>query len=122
MPIERVLRSDSRYWPRSLTPGCLALEELERGTAARGAVRHLVLRLVLLARGRGVAATDHRHRALARHVHDLVHHLRGALGEAVHLENPHRAVPDERLGLLDRLRELLAALRADLPTRPPLNT
>mmetsp|Transcript_59074 Transcript_59074/g.81308 ORF Transcript_59074/g.81308 Transcript_59074/m.81308 type:complete len:461 (-) Transcript_59074:14-1396(-) len=90
----------------------LALQELEGGTAASGAVADLVLRAVLLARRGGVTTTNHGGHPSLRHLDDLVHHLLCALFEAGHLEDTHGAVPDNGLRLTYCLGVLLDGLRA----------
>ena len=72
---------------------------------------HLVREAQLLDRRRGVAAADDRNRAGFR---DRLGDRLGADCEGVELEHAHRAVPDDRARVLDRVREQLDGLGADV--------
>ncbi len=89
----------------------LALEEFEARAAAGGDMAHLVAEAELIDRGSGIAAADDRSafalRAGARNGF-------GALCESVHLENAHRAVPDDGLRFADRVAVDLRGLLADV--------
>src|SRR5689334_9950302 len=90
----------------------LALEELQAGAATGGDVTEVVVGETELANRRGgVAATDHRQAV------DLGEGLRdGArpLGEGVHLEDPHGAVPEDRPRARDLAGEPASRLRTDV--------
>src|SRR5262249_44951193 len=90
----------------------LALEVLQAGAAAGGDVPEGVLVEAELAdRGRGVAAADHGQPV------DRGQRLcdgAGATGERVELEDAHRAVPEHRPGIGERLGETAPRLRADV--------
>mmetsp|Transcript_55960 Transcript_55960/g.141697 ORF Transcript_55960/g.141697 Transcript_55960/m.141697 type:complete len:381 (+) Transcript_55960:347-1489(+) len=98
----------------------LALQQLQRGTAASAAMRDLVLGAILLARSRRVATSDHSDSAGRRHLHDLVHHGLGAIFKAFHLEHAHRAVPNDGLGLRYGSSVLCDGLRAAIQAHKAL--
>merc|ERR1712050_678412 len=77
----------------------LAFQELQRCPTSSAAVRHLVNRIVLLARSGGVASSNDRDGSSGGDLDDLVHHALGAGLEGSHLEDPHRTVPHDGLGL-----------------------
>merc|ERR1719424_2478852 len=80
----------------------LTLEELERGAAAGGDVRHLLREASLLDSRDGVAAADDGDAAvLAGDLSEGVGNVEGALGESLELEDAHGAVPDDGLALLE---------------------
>mmetsp|Transcript_56425 Transcript_56425/g.147063 ORF Transcript_56425/g.147063 Transcript_56425/m.147063 type:complete len:432 (-) Transcript_56425:63-1358(-) len=90
----------------------LALEQLQRGAAARAAVGDLVLSAVLLAGRGGVTAADHGDDAALRGLDDGIHQRLRALLELGHLEDTHRPVPNYGLRLQHSLRVALDGLRA----------
>ena len=73
----------------------LALEELERRTAARRDEGHLVLHVELSSRRRRVAAADDALVALGGRLGDRLEHGLGAVREVVELEDAGGAVPDD---------------------------
>ena len=92
-----------------------ALKELERGAAAGGDVCHPVGVAELFDRRGGVAAADDGDGAgLGYRVSDG----NGAAREMLPLGNAHRAVPDDRAGVLDRLGVKRLGRRADVKTHP----
>merc|ERR1719424_1671192 len=97
----------------------LTLEELERGAAAGGDVRHLLREASLLDSRDGVAAADDGDAAvLAGDLSEGVGNVEGALGESLELEDAHGAVPDDGLALLelglDHLGRLGSVVQAKL--------
>merc|ERR1740117_270245 len=94
----------------------LALEQLQRGAAASGAVRHLVFCVIILARSRGVTTADDGDGASFGHLDHGAHHALGASLKRRHLEDTHWAVPDDRLGLFDGFCIQLDALWAAIKT------
>ncbi len=71
--------------------------------------------------GGGVAATDDGEGAVVRGgVDDGLGDALGALGERGHLEDTHRAVPEDGLGGGEDVGELLDGLRADVRGQPAL--
>src|SRR2546427_12285554 len=84
----------SRY-TREDTP----LEELERGTATRRDMSHLVRRTNMIDRCCGVTSADDGHRTgcgtFSQYLDDVI----GTFGKGWHLGNPQRTVPDDRLSL-----------------------
>mmetsp|Transcript_73746 Transcript_73746/g.118963 ORF Transcript_73746/g.118963 Transcript_73746/m.118963 type:complete len:348 (-) Transcript_73746:759-1802(-) len=90
----------------------LTLEKLKRGSTSSAAVRDFVLCVVLLAGRGGVPTTNHCHAARLCDLDDLIHHSLGAILEGLHLEDPHRPVPDDGLRLGDAGRIQGDGLRA----------
>mmetsp|Transcript_13206 Transcript_13206/g.33318 ORF Transcript_13206/g.33318 Transcript_13206/m.33318 type:complete len:282 (-) Transcript_13206:103-948(-) len=88
----------------------LPLQELQGGTAAGAAMRHLGLGVVLLAASRGVATADDGDNPLLRGLHHLVHERLGALLKRGHLKDAHWSIPDDGLGLGHHLRVEFHAL------------
>lgn len=66
-------------------------EQLKRGAAARGHVRHLVLGAPLGAAGCRVAAANNGGGALLGHLHNQVHYCLGAAGELLKLKHAARS-------------------------------
>merc|ERR1712087_844372 len=81
----------------------LAFKQLQAGSTSSAAVRDLGLRIVLLARGGSVTATDDADDARSGGLHDGIHELLGAHLELRHLEDAHGPIPQDGLGLLHRL-------------------
>mmetsp|Transcript_13201 Transcript_13201/g.33301 ORF Transcript_13201/g.33301 Transcript_13201/m.33301 type:complete len:274 (-) Transcript_13201:182-1003(-) len=98
----------------------LALEQLQRGAAARAAMGDLVLRAILFASCRSVAAADHGDDAAPRGLDDGVHQGLGARLELRHLEDTHRPVPNYGLRLQHSLRVALDGLRAAIEAHEAL--
>mmetsp|Transcript_20964 Transcript_20964/g.51867 ORF Transcript_20964/g.51867 Transcript_20964/m.51867 type:complete len:365 (+) Transcript_20964:135-1229(+) len=93
----------------------LALEELERGAAPGGYVRHLVGEARHLNRGNGVAtANDGDGVERCQGVADT----KGTLVERLHLKHPHGSVPDDRLALGELALESLEGVGADVKAHP----
>src|SRR4051812_8854173 len=93
----------------------LALEQLERGAAARGEMRDLIREAELHERGAGVAAAHDRRAVRTRHG---LRHGTSAGRERRHLEGAHRAVPEDRSGARDLARVGLRGARPDVETHP----
>ena len=74
---------------------------------------HLVRKAQLLNRSRRVAAADDRNRAGRR---DRLSDLLGSDSEGIKLKYAHRAVPNDRSGVLNRIGEQLDGLGADIHT------
>src|SRR5690348_3660100 len=85
----------------------LPLEQLEAGAAAGGAAAHLVGELRLRDDGEAVAAADDGRRAALGRLGHRLGHREAALRERRHLEDAHRAVPEDGLRLGDVLLEEL---------------
>merc|ERR1719313_789862 len=79
----------------------LALEQLQRGSTSGAAVGHLVLCAILLAGSGCVTTANNRGGACSSGCNDSVHEGLGANLELGHLEDTHRSVPDDGLGLGD---------------------
>src|SRR6185312_8525711 len=89
----------------------LAFDELEEGAAARGDVGDPVLDAILLDRGQRIAAARQRERLAAR---DRLGNGAGAFAELLVLENPDRAVPDDRPRRLQHPAQPVRRVRSDV--------
>merc|ERR1719424_676429 len=97
----------------------LTLEELERGAAAGGDVRHLLREASLLDSRDGVAAADDGDAAvLAGDLSEGVGNVEGALGESLELEDARGAVPDDGLALLELGLDHLGGLGSVVQAHP----
>mmetsp|Transcript_56328 Transcript_56328/g.155511 ORF Transcript_56328/g.155511 Transcript_56328/m.155511 type:complete len:454 (+) Transcript_56328:206-1567(+) len=96
----------------------LALEELERGTAAGRDVRHLVGEAGLLDRSHGVTAANDGAGARRGDLSEALGNIEGAGGERLELEDAHRAVPHNGLARLEGLHDLLGGLRSVVEAHP----
>ena len=72
----------------------------------------------LLQRGDRVAATDDHGHALLRQAGELAADRARAIAKGRYLENTQRAVPEDRLGRLERSKERLRRVRSDINRRP----
>lgn len=90
----------------------LALKKFQAGTSASAAVGDFVLGVVLLAGSGSITATNDSDHTLRGGLDNGVHELLGASFEFGHLENAHWAVPNDGLGLHDRLGVELDGRRA----------
>merc|ERR1719409_1295985 len=95
----------------------LALEQFEGSTATGGDVGHLVREASLFDRGDGVTTTNDGDTV---EVGEGVRDGEGSLGEGIHLEDAHRAVPDDGLALVEFGLEALDRVRTDVETHPAL--
>src|ERR1051325_5996204 len=91
------------------------LEELQRGAAARGEPRHLVVEAELVERARRVRAADDR---VGIGLRDRLGHCACAFREGRPLEDAHRAVPEDRLCAGDLGGEGLTRLGPDVEAEP----
>mmetsp|Transcript_13005 Transcript_13005/g.22029 ORF Transcript_13005/g.22029 Transcript_13005/m.22029 type:complete len:479 (+) Transcript_13005:86-1522(+) len=94
----------------------LALEQLEGGATAGGDVGHLVSEACHLDSGHGVTTTDDGDRV--GHFSEGVGDGEGALGEGLHLEHAHGAVPHHRLTGLELGLERLDGVGPNVETHP----
>merc|ERR1711994_160145 len=94
----------------------LPLQELQRCTPTCAAMRHLVLRTVILASRRCITSSDDGDRATLRDLNDLVHELLGPSLERFHLEDTHWPIPDDCFGRSDGSIVLLDALWTTIKT------
>ena len=94
----------------------LPFQQFQKGAAAGGNVADLGILAGAVHRRIGVAAADDGEGIGVGHRRD---HGEGAAGKGVHLEDAHRAVPDDGLGVLQRLGEEGDGGRTDVEPHPP---
>src|SRR3954451_12931890 len=93
----------------------LSLQQLQRGAAAGRDPIDPVLEAEPVQRGDAVAAADH---GGPRRRRDRLGDDAGAGGEGLHLESPHRPVPEHGAGVGDRVRVSLRRPWADVEAHP----
>ena len=94
----------------------LTFQQFQEGAATGGDVADLAVNTGLADGGIGIAAADD---GGGKAVADRFGHGKGAAGKGIHLEDPHRAVPDNGLGVTQRLGEERGRGRADIERHPP---
>ena len=77
-------------------------------------MRKLVRQARLLDGGDGISAADNRGGSALGGFRERLGDAEGPGGKSRHLEDSHRAVPDDRLGLLQKRRQGLDRVRADI--------
>jgi len=97
-----------------------ALEQLQRGTASSGDVRHLVGKTSLLDGGNGISSSNDGDDAFASQISESGGNGGRAVGELVELKNTHWAVPNDGLALAESILEDLDGLRTNIQAHPAI--
>lgn len=121
-PVQRLkpLLTQSLTAQRTNTRQILPLQQLQTRTTTRANMAQLLLNPILSRHSRRIPAPNNHNLALGRSLHRRIHSPPRAVLKRLKLKYPRWSVPQDRLGLVDRLFVKFDARLPAIETHPPV--